>query len=609
MISMLKHRATMLETEIERRKSTECNLQRYLELLSVRAEESLRHQQESYCTLLSVLPVGVYSAPMAHDPDGVFVNRRFCELSGVTEERLRLDGWSQAVHVDDRDCVRHLWDSSHRAFGGKHEYRYVHSDNTVRWVTGETVPFVSRGGHARTYVHTIVDITELKELEKQREMASRKAEELLRHRVNQVERHRREQDQFIDTLCHELRNPLSSIHGNVELLRVGLDLRESVLASDDLDLDDLERLREQSQWDQESLSAIEKCLAHQKVITDDVLNLSKLEVGEVLLRKVDFNPKTTIMDTTKMFEAEANQKGVTLRFNLPVSDVIVNGDPDRVSQVLINLLANALKFTPRGTITLGMDIAERAVGRMLIKISVKDDGIGLTHQEKAKLFHRFMQPTSTSYDEPGGSGLGLVISKGLVELMGGTMTVESTKGFGSEFTFTFVAEEATHPRPVHLPTCPTVPKKRKMHRIRNILVVEDNLINQRFIVRLLEIAGFVCSTAQNGAEALVCLERSEFDLILMDVHMPIMNGMDSTREIRSREARSGQLPIPIIGLSGNAREEHKHEALRSGMSYYLTKPCKKDELYALIEKFDDEVGSSFHVKRSTFTRQGDLEAC
>jgi len=590
MIAMLTQKTRALETEIKRRKSVEDTLQSYLELLSAHAEESLRHQQESCRTLLSILPVGVYSATLTHDCDGIFVNKRFCELSGMDEEHLRTEGWFNAVHIDDRDAVRHLWDSSHRNFGGKQEYRYVLPDGTVRWVTGETVSFASLRGKPRTYVHTIVDISELKEVEKQRETASQKAEELLRHRVEQVERHRREQDQFIDTLCHELRNPLSSILGNIELLRIGLGQRESILASDNLDLDDLERLREQSRYDHESISAIEKCLAHQKVITDDVLNLSKLEVGKVALRMVEFNPKTTIIDAAKMFEAEANQKGVTLRFNLPMSDVIVKADPDRVSQVLINLLANALKFTPRGSITLEMNIMERKGPRILVKVSVKDDGIGLTKQEKDKLFHRFMQPTSTSYDEPCGSGLGLVISKSLVELMGGTISVESSKGLGSDFTFTFVAEELPHQGPTRSIAPLIIPKQYHARRIRQILVVEDNLINQRFLVRLLEVARFTCSTARNGMEALACMERVNFDLLLMDVHMPVMDGIACAREIRAREAMNGLAPVPIIGLSGNARDEHRHEALRSGMSYYLTKPCKKEELYGVIDKFDSQVG-------------------
>jgi PAS domain S-box-containing protein len=590
MIAMLKQKAKALETEVARRKSVESTLQRYLELLSTRAEESLRYQEESYRTLLSILPVGVYSAPITADCNGIFVNERFCELSGMTEGKIRADGWFSAVHADDRELVRHLWDiSSDRSFGGKEEYRYVLPDGSMRWVTGETVQFASHKGKSQTYVHTIVDITELHKVEKQREKASRKAEELLRNRVEQIERHRREQDQFIDTLCHELRNPLSSIHGNVELLQIGLETRQAVLASDHLSPHDLKCLRDQVRWDQESVSAIEKCVAHQKVITDDVLNLSKLEVGKVVLRKLEFNPKTVIIDATKMFEAEANRKGVTLRFNLPISDVIVKGDPDRVSQVLINLLANALKFTNDGSVTLGMDFVERKEGRAVIKVMVKDDGIGLTKQEKAKLFHRFMQPTSTSYHEAGGSGLGLVISKGLVELMGGTISVESVKGQGSEFTFTFVAEEIHHAGRMCLTMSPAAPKARHARRIRRILIVEDNVINQRFLARLLELGGFVCTTAGDGLEALGCVEREAFDLVFMDVHMPVMDGISSTREMRAREAEKGLSPVPIIGLSGNAREEHRHEALSCGMDYYLTKPCRKDELYGIIDRFDNLV--------------------
>jgi len=408
----------------------------------------------------------------------------------------------------------------------------------------------------------------------------------LRHRAELAERHKQEQDQFIDTLCHELRNPLSSIHGNVELLQIGVDVRRSILSSDHPTPQHLQRLRDQLKWDQESVTAIEKCVAHQKVITDDVLNLSKIEVGKVVLRKVDFNPKDVVMEVTKMFEAESNRKGINLRCNLPVSDIIVKADPDRVSQVLINLLANALKFTTEGCITLGLDIIQERVGQMLIRINVRDTGIGLTEDEKAKLFHRFMQPTSTSYHEVGGSGLGLVISKGLVELMGGEISVNSAKGQGSEFTFTFSAEEVEHQRCVWTTPAPLSRHNHQSRRIRKILVVEDNVINQRFLKRLLEFAGFECLTAANGLEALACVERESFDLILMDVHMPVMDGIASTRAIRARELKLKLQPVPIVGLSGNAREEHQHDALRNGMSCYLTKPCRKDELYSVIDGFE-----------------------
>ena len=584
---MLKQKAKVLETEIERRKAVESTLAQYLELLSTRAEESLRHQQESYRTLLSILPVGVYSAPVAVEGGDVFVNQRFCELSGLSDADLQAKGWFSAVDPDDRDRVRHLWDISNAdSFGGKEEYRYILPDGTVRWVTGETVRCSSHAGRAQTCVHTIVDITQLKDVERQRAEASKRAEELLRHRAELAELHKREQDQFIDTLCHELRNPLSSIHGNVELLQIGLDVRKSILSSDHPTPQHLQQLRDQMKWDQESVTAMEKCVAHQKVITDDVLNLSKLEVGKVVLRKADFNPKEIVMEVTKMFEAEANRKGISLRCNLPVSDIIVNADPDRVSQVLINLLANALKFTTDGNITLGLDITQQRVGHMFVRITVKDTGIGLTEEEKAKLFHRFMQPTSTSYHEVGGSGLGLVISKGLVELMGGSISVESLKGQGSVFTFTFMSEEVEHQRCPWPITAPLNSQSRRSRRMRKILVVEDNVINQRFLKRLLEFGGFECTTAANGLEALACVERESFDLILMDVHMPVMDGITSTREIRAREAKLKLRPVPIVGLSGNAREEHQHDALNSGMSYYLTKPCRKDDLYSVIDRFD-----------------------
>jgi len=275
-----------------------------------------------------------------------------------------------------------------------------------------------------------------------------------------------------------------------------------------------------------------------------------------------------------------------LRCNLPVTDMLVYGDPDRVSQIIINLLANAVKFTSVGSVTLELDIAERKGEQLLVRVRVQDTGIGLTKIEKGMLFRPFTQPSSESFHESSGSGLGLVISKGLVELMGGTISVDSEKGQGTKVTFTFQAIErriasARCPSPVRQTEQSSAREKRDHH----ILVVEDNDIIQRIVVRLVQSAGFKCSTANNGAEALALIAHTEFDLVFMDIHMPIMDGISATREIRLREVSLGLTPLPIIGLSGNAREEHMMKALNSGMMDYLTKPCKKERMFAVIDKY------------------------
>jgi signal transduction histidine kinase/ActR/RegA family two-component response regulator len=476
------------------------------------------------------------------------------------------------------------------------------------------VPSRSDDGQIRGFVHSIIVITDLKKAEAEKLEARQAAEEHQRRRAEEAERHQIEQDQWIDNLCHELRNPLNGIYGNVELMEMSLIERRSILAKDHLDESDMRRLRELCVLDETSVDAVAKCVAHQKVITDDVLNVSKLEQGKITLQKIEFNPKTTLADVAKMFEAQASQKGLTMRVDFPVSDTVVVGDPSRLSQVVINLVANSLKFTNQGSITLSLDVIENTDTHVTNRVTVRDTGVGMDQTDMDTLFRRFAQVSSTTFHEHGGSGLGLYISKGLVELMGGTITVDSGKGQGSKFTFTFVGDQpgkklpspssmspiksslsalskpdclkVEPEKPVSMEKLPIIPTTSGAKLIRNILVVEDNDINQRIMSRILTAKGYNVAIAEHGALALNHMASNPVELIFMDMQMPVMDGLEATRQIRRRESETGVPPVPIIGLSGNARENHAADAYKVGMNEYLTKPILKDRIYAVIDQFE-----------------------
>lgn len=615
MIASLQQRARALESEVIHHRVTETTLQGALSLLSARTGEAVgtSRERDGYLTLLSMLPVGVCGTTAREGNKEYFINQRFCEISGLSEANIRDGGWINAIHQADRDQVSATLRAVKRGDEefARCEYRFVHPDNTIRWVAGEAV------ANSCGYVQTVVDITEFKMLENERLDAMRAAEEHQRMRAAEAERHRQHREQFVDSLCHELRNPLGGIFGNVELLKMGLETRRSVLEKVYVTGEDLETLRQQLLLDEESLDAISTCAVHQQTVTDDVLNLSKLELGKVVLKKVNFDPKITISSVMKMFEVQAQRKGIELRACLPVSDTIITADPHRLSQIIINLIANALKFTEQGSITLQFDTVERGPETTLFRITVQDTGVGLTKDEKAVLFDRFSQPSSTNYSEYGGTGLGLHISKGLVELMGGVIFVESRKGQGSKFTFTFRCEEDRNGNSFQVSR--SSPKSYKdsismlastqteaimpsitPRPIHHILIVEDNHINQRLITRLLASESFICTVASNGQEALELLEtmaKSEapIDLILMDIQMPVMGGIPATIEIRRRE-KIASIPyspcsrIPIIGLSGNVRENHVLNALESGMDDYLIKPVRKVDIMTAIQRFEDGMG-------------------
>jgi signal transduction histidine kinase/FixJ family two-component response regulator len=448
------------------------------------------------------------------------------------------------------------------------------------------------------------------------------------------EQQMRYREQFVDILCHELRNPVSGITGNIELLQAGLGLRQAILhpiidgrGEAKLSRADAAALRNQWAEDTESIDAIAISAEHMKTLTDDLLSLSKLESGKVVLESLPFDPKTTIFSVIKMFSTLAKKKGIQLLSDLPEEVPPVIGDAGRVSQIIINLISNALKFTDTGSITVGFRPIRRRSESSLFEISVRDTGKGISEDEKSMLFRRFAQPSSTSFAKYGGSGLGLYISKCLVELMGGVLYVESQQGQGSTFIFTFKAAECATGRP------PTLLDSQPNHRnhnnstragrkapshpvssadqsrpsvclppttdtspclIKQVLIVDDNPINQRVVARLLEAKTISVTTASNGYEAigkLISLVKSgnPVDMILMDLDMPFMDGIRATREIRklndvqTKVHISSKLSkVTIIGTTGHVNKEKLANARLAGMDDCIGKPIAGKVLFDLI---------------------------
>jgi PAS domain S-box-containing protein len=616
-------RIAELEEELSRRKTTETTLLESISRLSRRADTALQHERDAYRTLLSILPVGVYGTTRGStEAEDVFVNKRFSEISGLSVDEIKKQGFMHAVHPEDRENVQRHWDvvrdkdTSHSRI----EYRFVHSDGSIVWASGETAVKPTLNGLLAGCVHSVIDITEIKRLEIENRLVQQESEEHQRRRLLEAENNRKQQEEFVDSLCHELRNPLGGIYGNVELLYLGLEARTKMLEQAQLDKKVEQKIKKQIQLDAESLAAIATCVTHQKVITDDVLNLSKLDLGKVVLQKVPFLPSMIISNVSKMFTVQAERKGLSLQTKLPLVDVGISGDPDRLSQILVNLVTNAVKFTEQGHISLELEVLDEKEGYVTLQVTVEDTGVGMAPEVQEILFRRFSRPPTSNFQDYEGSGLGLFLSKGLVELMGGTISVESEKGKGSKFFFTFTCESSKCPSTcedtfasryfdsLSLYPPPSVseilkdisisphtnlkssryeacsrdsnPPKPLPPDLFNILVVEDNDLNRRVVKRLIQVKGYRCIEACNGLEAINAFKNCKVDLIIMDIQMPVMDGITSTLRIREINNQ-----VPIVGLSGNAREAHMVKALESGMNKYLTKPIKKEDLYAVIEGF------------------------
>jgi CheY-like chemotaxis protein len=370
-------------------------------------------------------------------------------------------------------------------------------------------------------------------------------------------------------ICHEIRNPIQGIVGNCDVLHDDIKLL-------DIPTNQMHQLRSH-------ISSIQSCAQYQKIITDDVLFLSKLELKEVILEKILFNPADLIKYVIEMFSSEAHKKGLSLTLNIDHVVCAVIGDCNLIRTALVNLIANAVKFTQKGSITISFDYARKSNDEIELKFVVQDTGCGMTEGEMTNIFNRFAQATQRTYSEFGGSGLGLFICKNIARTLGGELTVESKKDAGTTFTFTAICVLASE-QPVTEPTLTSTSPASVSDNMR-ILVVEDTIINQKVLVKLLEKCGCSCMAASDGIEALEMFNTHTFDLILMDVAMPRMDGLNCTRIIREIEDKKSLKRTPIIGLSGNVRQEHHDMGLEAGMTDYLTKPIRQAEIMKVIQTY------------------------
>ena len=512
------------------------------------AEESLRESEERFRQLADAMPQLVWTADATGRVD--YYNSRYREFKGLVRQPDGNWDWAPVLHPDDMEKTVEAWQHAVRS-GETYqlEHRVQRADNSFAWYLSRAKPVHDLEGRVVRWYGTATDIDDLKTAEMEIE-AARKSAELAS----------RAKSDFVANMSHEIRTPMTVfLMATEQLLHITTDPQC-----------------------RELLDLAEKAAKSLRSLVDDILDFSRIEARSVRIEKQPFDLRGCIAEALEMFRLVAREKNLDLSADIaPEVPFFIVGDHDRLRQILINLIGNAVKFTPEG----GVDVAVCSRDDF-IEIAVIDTGIGIPDEKLPLLFNSFSQLDTSFCRRYGGSGLGLAISKGLVELMGGMIRVQGRER-GTAFIVTL---------PLRLPEEPAVAAAaptagaNRQATCMHILLAEDDPSIRKVINLALAGCGLHIEVAATGCEAVEKWRRGPFDLILMDLQMPGMNGLEATRVIRAREAFGSR--IPIIGITAHAGAEILDECRTAGMDQVLPKPLQINDLLAAIDRFREDSASS-----------------
>ena len=454
-------------------------------------------------------------------------------------------------------------DASEKGWHSGTEYCVPMGDE-FRWFE---LSIAAKGDHRLSDARFIMlsrDVTERKKAEEQLHATTEHLREAIgtaRELAIQAETASRVKSEFLANMSHEIRTPMSGVIGMTGLLlETTLTDRQRHYA---------ERIR----------SSGEILLG----VINDVLDFSKLEAGKVPIEKIPFSLCDVIDKEVSIFSFLAAEKGVNLSTAIdPALPAVVLGDPRRLTQVLNNLMNNAVKFTEKGEISLSVQAGARTGENITVRILVRDTGIGLTREEQSRLFQAFSQADASTTRRFGGSGLGLAISKQLVNLMGGKIGVESVPEHGSTFSVILPFRVVSEDLLADIVTLPAIPKGR-FTGVR-ALVAEDHETNREIVLELLENAGIEAEFAENGEEAVEMVRTRDYDIVFMDIQMPGMDGLEATRKIRKLRGK-GADKLPVLAMTANALAGGFEKSLESGMNGHLTKPIDPEAVWAALRRW------------------------
>lgn len=479
----------------------------------------------------------------------IIINKSFERIFQYSIDEIRYK------NITDVICDKQFYDESTYLKDSVKRGEFVRKETLRRRKDGTLVdisflgyPITSNGIQVGVY-GVYADISKIRkekeEYEEQLKKAKLKAEEDSKFK-----------SQFIANMSHEIRTPMNGIIGIIELL-------EDTRISDE---------------QKEYFQMLKYLAGRLSSLINDVLDISRIEAGKLEVRKVSFNIKKLLQDIVRYYKVQAGRKGLDLhcRIDPDITGYLI-GDPDKLIQVLFNLLSNALKFTDAGHIDFEAAIVRRDENSISIGFCIKDTGIGIPKEKSGLIFEDFYRLEAVKSRKYGGTGLGLSISKKLVQAMGSDIIVKSELGKGSSFSFTAEFPVCTLQEDSAADIAHNHSIAMGMHQSLNILVVEDEGINRRIIKGLLGKNGCNVTIAESGDEALKILEKQAFDVILMDIYMPEMSGCEAVKLIRKREAFT-ERNTPIIALTAAVQAEDINKYLEAGFDGYVAKPAGRDQI-------------------------------
>jgi PAS domain S-box-containing protein len=521
-----------------------------------RSETVLMLQEKKYRNIISNMNLGIIE--FDKEDRIIYANQSFCNASGYEiNELISMKSTAFLFDAKDSRLIENQLEKREKGISDSYELAVKNKNGEPRWWLISGAPNYNENNELIGSIGINLDITEQKTLERELEQALVTAEYAAKAK-----------EVFLANMSHEIRTPLNVITGMVR----------------ELDKEDL------SEKQRSYVAHSETATEHLLTIINNILDMSKIESGEFELDNKDFSVSAVVGNVRSILFSKVKEKNVEFKIDLsPEIEKSLIGDPGRLRQILINLLGNSIKFTEKGYVSLKVDVLKYTSEYQQLKFSVEDSGIGMSQDFMKRLFDKFSQEEGSSNRRYEGTGLGMSITKQLVQLMGGDIVVSSQKGAGTQISFELslpIGDEAK------------LVKKANKVDVKSfeglkILLVEDNDMNRFIAIQSLKQVGCIITEAENGLEAIKKIKHNTYDLILMDIQMPLMDGVEATKEIRSKY----NADIPIIALTANAFKHDIDLYLSVGMNNYLIKPYKETELFEKIAMYTEIVTTETTAQR------------